>query len=62
MNESILKSKLSKSALNIGAGSPTDAGLSFTGSKLSNEKNIISKYGFIYKLENGLITISNDIS
>ena len=37
-------------------------GLSFTGSKLSNEKNIISKYGFIYKLENGLITISNDIS
>jgi nitrite reductase/ring-hydroxylating ferredoxin subunit len=37
-------------------------GLNFTGSKLSSEKNIILKYGFIYKLENGLITISNDIS
>ena len=37
-------------------------GLNFTSSKLSSEKNIISKYGFIYKLENGLITISNDIS
>lgn len=31
MKESIIKSKLSQSALNIGAGSPTDAGLSFRG-------------------------------
>ena len=31
MKESIIKSKLSQSALNIGAGSPTDAGMSFRG-------------------------------
>ena len=31
MKESILKSKLSKSAIKIGAGSPTDAGLGFRG-------------------------------
>lgn len=31
MKESILKSKLSISALNIGAGTPTDAGMSFRG-------------------------------
>ena len=37
-------------------------GLNFTGSKLSKEKNIISKYGFIYKLENDFITISNNKS
>ena len=35
-------------------------GLNFTGSKLSKDKNNISKYGFIYKLDNGLIIISND--
>ncbi|MBT7543664.1 MAG: Rieske 2Fe-2S domain-containing protein [Gammaproteobacteria bacterium] len=37
-------------------------GLNFTGSKLSKEKNTISKYGFIYKLENDFITISNNKS
>ena len=31
MKESILKSKLSISALNIGAGTPTDAGMSYRG-------------------------------
>ena len=31
MKESIIKAKLSQSALNIGAGSPTDAGMSFRG-------------------------------
>jgi 2-aminoadipate transaminase len=45
MNESIIKSKLSKSALNIGAGSPTDAGLSFKGN--SSHSNPIQLAGGI---------------
>ena len=45
MNESIIKSKLSKSAVRIGAGSPTDAGLGFRGN--SNHPDPIQLSGGI---------------